>query len=89
MNSYIEEKLGINNLDFGVALDALKHGYKVARKGWNGKGMYVFTVELRINEMSLKFLDNKGLVIKTPKGELNNWVPSITDLFAEDWEIVE
>lgn len=28
--------------DFGSAIKALKAGYKVAREGWNGKGMYLF-----------------------------------------------
>lgn len=30
------------NLDFGKALEALKQGKRVARKGWNGKGMFIF-----------------------------------------------
>ena len=29
-------------LDFGQALRALKKGYKVARLGWNGKGMFLW-----------------------------------------------
>ena len=32
----------INNLDFGAAIKALKNGQKVARSGWNGKGMYLW-----------------------------------------------
>ena len=32
-------------MDFGEALHALKAGYKVARKGWNGKGMWLVLVE--------------------------------------------
>lgn len=32
----------INNLDFGAAIKALKNGKKVARSGWNGKGMYLW-----------------------------------------------
>jgi len=28
-------------LDFGMAIEASKAGHKVARKGWNGKGMWV------------------------------------------------
>lgn len=31
-------------MDFGTALLALKRGYKVARKGWNGKGMWLILV---------------------------------------------
>ena len=28
-------------MDFGKAIEALKNGHKVARKGWNGKGMFL------------------------------------------------
>lgn len=28
--------------DFGEAIKALKQGKRVARKGWNGKGMFLF-----------------------------------------------
>ena len=31
-------------MDFGKALEALKTGKKVARTGWNGKGMYLYLV---------------------------------------------
>ena len=29
-------------MNFGKAIEALKQGKKVARKGWNGKGMYLW-----------------------------------------------
>ena len=29
-------------MDFSKALRELKNGNKVARQGWNGKGMYLF-----------------------------------------------
>lgn len=29
-------------VSFGTALDALKQGKRVARNGWNGKGMFIF-----------------------------------------------
>jgi len=31
----------IDGLTFGLAIEALKNGHKVARKGWNGKGMFL------------------------------------------------
>ena len=31
-------------MTFGLALEALKKGCKVARKGWNGKGMWLILV---------------------------------------------
>lgn len=30
------------NLTFGAALEAIKAGKRVAREGWNGKGMFLF-----------------------------------------------
>lgn len=32
------------SLDFGAAIAALKSGKKVARSGWNGKGMWLILV---------------------------------------------
>lgn len=32
-------------MTFGEALEALKAGKKVARKGWNGKGMFLYLQE--------------------------------------------
>jgi len=29
-------------ITFGQALEALKQGKRIARKGWNGKGMFLF-----------------------------------------------
>lgn len=31
-------------MTFGIALELLKKGCKVAREGWNGKGMYLYLV---------------------------------------------
>ena len=33
-----------NNMNFGLALEVLKKGQKVARKGWNGKGIFIYYV---------------------------------------------
>lgn len=30
------------NLNFGQAIEALKQGKRVARQGWNGKGLFIF-----------------------------------------------
>ena len=35
---------GTNGLTFGLAIEAMKTGKKVARAGWNGKGMWVVLV---------------------------------------------
>lgn len=31
-----------DTMPFGFAIEAMKKGKKVTRKGWNGKGMYLF-----------------------------------------------
>lgn len=31
----------VDNLTFGMAVEAAKLGHKISRKGWNGKGMWV------------------------------------------------
>lgn len=36
-NAYSE----VTGLNFGLAIEAAKKGHKIARKGWNGKGMWV------------------------------------------------
>lgn len=35
------ENVGAKDMDFGHAIDVLKSGGKVARAGWNGKGMWL------------------------------------------------
>lgn len=44
IDSFFEEN-GVqltNTFDFSFALEQLKQGKKVARKGWNGKGMFIY-----------------------------------------------
>ena len=71
-------------IDFGLALITLKNGGRVARKGWNGKGIYV---ELNKGlDYSFSIL-NPFLVIKNVNNSHSTWVPSINDCLAEDWYI--
>lgn len=92
-----------DNMTFGLAIEAMKHGLKVARSGWNGKGMFVVyqkgypdgipcnknTAEAwGMNEGDL-FKCNPYLQIKNVDGSHSMWVPSIGDVLAEDWIIIE
>lgn len=92
------------SFDFGQAIKYLKEGKKVARYGWNGKGMYLWmlpaaTVPLEwIKEEHLKQLAeaNGGnmeclpsIRMKTADGKvLTGWLASQTDIFAEDWVLI-
>jgi hypothetical protein len=45
------------DLNFGQAIEALKQGKRVARQGWNGKGMFIFMRPA--DELSVDFIVNK------------------------------
>lgn len=87
-------------MTFGHALDALRKGVKVARKGWNGKGMFLFLVNgstFKVNRPPLLGIYPEGTEInyhahidmKTADGQIVPWLCSQTDALAEDWELVE
>jgi len=86
--------------DFSYALMTLKEGRPVARKGWNGKGMFIYMVPAASYEaitpgMKLVFGQGKKvpygayIAIKNAQGTVNIWNPSQADLFAEDWEVLD
>lgn len=41
-NNKLSETQGQQTYNFGFALDAIKKGHRIARQGWNGKGMFLF-----------------------------------------------
>lgn len=90
------------NLSFGDAVVYLKQGFKVSRKGWNGKNMYVILMNgypegIPANkETAIKHDIEEGSLIKvrphfalwTAQQDLAGWTPSGSDCLANDWEIV-
>lgn len=81
--TYTEEATAA--LNFSRALAALKEGAKVAREGWNGKGMWI-----RIKPCSQDGeMTDPYIYMKTVDDRLVPWLASQTDLLAKDWEIVE
>lgn len=44
LDKYIPDADAVSGLTFGQAIHALKQGHKVARAGWNGKGMWLVLV---------------------------------------------
>ena len=73
-----------DDLDFGCALDLLKAGIAVRRKGWNGKGLFIVK---QIPSHIEGDIIPKMLIITD--GIADFWVPSSSDVFAEDWEVVD
>jgi hypothetical protein len=82
------------NLTFGDAIHYLKLGSKVARKGWNGKGMFLFLSPKPWIEAieEIKWTDYKidsFICMKTAQDTIVPWLASQSDMLAEDWVIVE
>ena len=87
-------------MNFGQAIEALKNGKKVARVGWNGKGMFLYQVPVGAyapcTEIAESLVNENGLVeygayiaMKTAQGNVVPWLASKTDMLAEDWDVVE
>jgi hypothetical protein len=86
-------------VDFSRALKIVKTGGKIARDGWNGKGMFVVFqrgypegIAINRNTAEATGLDEgtvcafrSYLMMRTVDGDFVPWVASQTDLLAEDW----
>lgn len=83
-------------MDFGAAIHALKQGDKVARSGWNGKGL---SLELQVPDANSKmtlpyiFMQYPATPASStaPVNHLSArvpWLASQTDILAEDWMVV-
>lgn len=90
---------GTEAFGFGTALKYLAKGHRLARKGWNGKGLSVvyqkgYPDGIPCNKQTAEawglqegdlFKCEPYLQISTVDGSHAMWVPSIRDCLAEDW----
>lgn len=80
-------------MNFGEAIESLKAGKRVARLGWNGRGIFI---ELQRPDEHSKmthpyiYIDTTGLKTDNAYAPKNlvPWLASQTDMLAEDWCIV-
>lgn len=86
-----------DGLPFGLAIEALKRGKKLRRRGWNGKNQYIELAAL-INYRNPDgiivmpvhdAIDNKAIAFIGTSGVQVGWLASQADMLAEDWEIVD
>lgn len=85
---YVRELVGT----FGWALNVLRCGHKVRRRGWNGKGIFI---KLQVPDENSKmtspyiYIDTTGLRSDNAEAPRScvPWLASQTDMLAEDWEI--
>ena len=92
-----------NGMNFGLAIEALKMGKKVARDGWNGKGMFIFIQNETsgpVKEGTPIFSEiarkNQGILVRAhiimkaaDDSIVVGWLASQTDMLSDDWCIVE
>lgn len=80
--------------DFSLAINKLKQGLRMRRRGWNGKGIFI---ELQRPDEHSKmtspyiYIDSTGLQtdnLDCPKNRVP-WLASQTDMLADDWEEVK
>lgn len=90
-----DEKMDV--FDFGKAIQYLKEGKRLQRKGWNGKNQYI---ELATNisyensndeiiNAEHDAIGNKAIAFVGTSGVQIGWLASQADMLAEDWKIVE
>ncbi|PEJ48395.1 hypothetical protein COM34_14085 [Bacillus wiedmannii] len=86
-------------MNFGQAIEALKQGKKVARKGWNGKEMFLYYVPSASYPPSTDIAKEAFggqdvpygayIAMKTAQGNIVPWLVSQTDMLVEDWEVID
>lgn len=89
-----------SGMTFGLAIEAMKRGKKVARAGWNGHGQFAYLVPA--NSYPAQTGAAKAhfgvdamvpyrayIALKTAQGDVATWAPSCSDALADDWSIVE
>jgi Protein of unknown function (DUF2829) len=87
-----------DTFDFGEALQQLKEGKLVTRRGWNGQGQFLYLVDdskFTVNRPPLLGIYDEGTEVSyrphidicTVDGSCVPWVASQSDLLGEDWAI--
>jgi len=90
-------------MNFGEAIEALKAGKRVARTGWNGKGMFLVfvpgTPDAQLREgtpysnalpLDKAVSINPHVDMFTADGKMQpGWLASQTDMLADDWHVLE
>ena len=84
-------------MSFGLAIEAMKKGKKVARRGWNGKNQHIelatrisyITAEGVFVNVEHEAIGNKAIAFCGTSGVQMGWLASQADMLADDWEVVE
>lgn len=87
-----------SGMSFGLAIEAAKMGKKIAREGWNGKGMFLYHVPAAAyppcTDAAREAFGGSDvpygayIAMKTAQGNVVPWLASQTDMLADDWKIL-
>lgn len=88
---------GEATFSFGFAIKYLRRGFKVARKGWNGKKQYIQlatgisykTADGDIVNCEHDAIGNMAIAFCGTSGVQMGWLASQADMLADDWMFVE
>lgn len=89
-------------MDFSEALRLIKQGGMLARNGWNASDQFVVLQEgypdgVPINEntanatglpLGTTICFRPYLLLRTADGSFVPWAPTVSDVLAEDWELL-
>jgi len=88
------------DLKFGEALELAQQGYKIAREGWNGKGLYIMFIpgsvieaknvrsgiveELAKTKEQVEILGHFDIKMASNQVSVG-WRPTTPDMLGKDW----
>ena len=89
-----------NDFDFSEVLQLLRFGHRCARRGWNGKEMFIYLVnasQFEVNRMPLLEYFERGTLVKYrahidmkyADGTCGVWLASHSDMLEPDWFVLE
>ena len=85
-------------MNFGDAINAMKSGLRVSRKGWNGQGQfveigskfsYVSTSTNTTVNVYHEDIGGQAFVFHGTRGVQVGWLASQADMLADDWFVVK
>ncbi|EFN1987063.1 DUF2829 domain-containing protein [Escherichia coli] len=85
-----QEEIDLEAADFSDALMWLKEGKKVARREWKGEKQFCWLVlagSVNLHDIQVPYGDH--FVLKDAQNMDSVWLPSVDDLLACDWFVVE
>lgn len=81
--------------NFGQAIEMMKSGVRMSRRGWNGKRQYIELATCisyknpdgEVVNAEHEAIGNAAIAFVGTSGTQMGWLASQADMLAEDWEV--